>query len=516
MDGLQRPETSPLFDLFVVGGGINGVGIANDAAGRGLKVLLCEQRDLASATSSSSSKLIHGGLRYLEYYEFRLVKEALREREVLLKKAPHIIWPLRFRLPHRPFLRPAWLIRLGLFLYDHLSSRRSLPATAMLSADTCPELQPEFQKLFEYSDCWVDDARLVVLNAMQARQFGAEILTHHRCVSAHRTDDCWQITLEDADGMRRHARAKGIVNAAGPWVTELFSTGLDVDTDKKIRLVQGSHIVVPKLHEGKHAYILQNEDKRIVFVIPYQQDYSLVGTTDLDFQGDPHRAHITDSEVDYLLGVINGHFRQQTMTSDIKWSYAGVRPLLDNDAGSASAVTRDYTLDLNAPEQKLPLVSVFGGKITTYRKLSEACVNKLAPFYEQMTAPWTANAALPGGNFSTPEALSTTLELHFPWLPASLRQRYVTTYGTLSFELLQDCNSLKDLGEHFGAGLYVAEVNYLMKYEWAMNSEDILWRRTKLGLELSLKQRESLEYFMQQAQKLSEWLSLNDVQQFAS
>lgn len=482
------------FDLVVIGGGINGVGIANDAAGRGLRVLLCEQADLASATSSASSKLIHGGLRYLEYYEFRLVKEALQEREVLLRKAPHIVWPLRFRLPHRPHLRPAWMIQAGLFLYDHLGKRVTLPASERIRFKAGSALQSHIHQGFEYSDCWVDDARMVVLNAMQARSLGAEIVTRTRCVHATRqTGQLWHLTLEHSEsGEKRHVQARAVVNAAGPWVASFFDTALERRAPKQIRLVQGSHMVVPRLHTERQAYILQNDDKRIVFVIPYQDEFSLVGTTDLEYQGDPAKVTMTEGEIDYLLQVINAHFVTQTTRDQVQWTYAGVRPLLDDEADNPSAVTRDYTLELEDQQGKLPLISVFGGKITTYRKLAEAAVDKLAPYFPHMRAPWTAQSPLPGGGFADHSSLEQYLQQRYPWLPDRLNKRLVRSYGTLSLDILGNSQSLSQLGQHFGDTLYQAEVDYLTQYEWAQNSEDILWRRSKLGLFLSTEQQQQL------------------------
>lgn len=485
-------DENPAYDLLVIGGGINGAGIAADAAGRGLKVMLCEMNDLASATSSSSSKLIHGGLRYLEHYEFRLVKEALTEREVLLKKAPHIIWPLRFLLPHQPHLRPAWMIKAGLFLYDHLATRTTLGPSKSVDFGVDSPLLLEMNHGFEYSDGWVDDARLVVLNAMAAHDDGASIKTRTRCISAKRYADHWIVTLQNTlNGQTQTITAKALVNATGPWVTELFSDVIQLDSSttsapQKIRLVKGSHIVVPRIHKGPEAFILQNKDNRIIFVIPYEDQYSLIGTTDVEYKGDPSEVSISKEEVNYLIAVINEHFKAPLSIKDIVWSYSGVRPLLDDDeSDSAQAVSRDYSFEIDTKDDQAPLLSVFGGKITTYRKLAEAAVNKLSEFYADTGPAWTEIAHLPGGDFEDHTSLSNEMTRQYPWLPCELRTRYVRTYGTLAYTFLSNATSLESLGEKFGTSLYSAEVYYLVNYEWALSTEDILWRRTKLGLNFS-------------------------------
>lgn len=473
-------------DLLVIGGGINGVGIAADAAGRGLKVTLCEMNDLASATSSNSSKLIHGGLRYLEYYEFRLVREALAEREVLLKNAPHIMWPLRFRLPHRPHLRPALMIRAGLFLYDHLAKRVTLPASKGFKFGSDSPLKSEMKRGFEYSDGWVDDARLVILNALAAEKRGASIKTRTKCISAKRSEGIWNITLLNTlDGTTEELKARAIVNATGPWVSSLFSDVMNCTPPKDIRLVKGSHIIVPKIHHGSEAYILQNEDNRIVFVIPYEDKFSLIGTTDEEYIGDPSKVDISQEEVDYLIEVTNAHFKTQIDTSSVVRTYSGVRPLLDDESDSAQSVTRDYTFEVDAPAQHAPLLSIFGGKITTYRKLSQIAVDKICEFFPVVGPQWTADASLPGGDFVCQKSLLKDLKQQYSWLPPEVAKRYVRTYGTLSFELLKGTSRSKDMGQNFGVGLYEIEVNYLIKHEWALTVEDIIWRRTKLGLFLS-------------------------------
>ena len=481
------------YDLLVVGGGINGVGIALDAAGRGLKVALCEMNDLASATSSNSSKLIHGGLRYLEHYEFRLVREALSERELLLKKAPHIMRPLRFRMPHRPHLRPAWMIRAGLFLYDHLSKRQFLPGSHGVRFSDKGPLKANIKRGFEYSDGWVDDARLVVLNAIAAREKGANIMTRTRCVKAERKDNLWQVTLKDQiTGKSKQVTSRALVNAAGPWVTNLFDKALPTQSPQNIRLIKGSHIIVPKLHDEPQAYILQNEDHRIVFVIPYEENFSLIGTTDVEHHGDPSNAKISEQEVDYLVSVVNDHFKQQITSDNIVSTYAGVRPLMDDESDSPQALTRDYTFEIERPQDKAPLLSVFGGKITTYRKLAEAAINRLTEYFPHATPSWTATPPLPGGDFSDKNSLQQALQQQYPWLAENLAKRYVRSYGTLSFNLLSKTKSVENLGQHFGKGLYQREVDHLIEHEWAMTAEDILWRRSKLGLYMSNEQQESL------------------------
>ncbi|MFE1815432.1 glycerol-3-phosphate dehydrogenase [Metapseudomonas otitidis] len=493
---------SEVYDLAVIGGGINGVGIAADAAGRGLSVFLCERDDLAQHTSSASSKLIHGGLRYLEHYEFRLVREALAEREVLLAKAPHIVRPMRFVLPHRPHLRPAWMIRAGLFLYDHLGKRERLPGSRGLRFGVGSPLQAGISRGFEYSDCWVDDARLVVLNAMSAREHGAHIHSRTRCVSARRSKGLWHIHLERADGTLLSIRSRALVNAAGPWVARLLKDDLKQKSPYGIRLIQGSHIVVPQLYEGEHAYILQNEDRRIVFAIPYLGRFTLIGTTDREYQGDPAKVAITEEETRYLLDVVNQHFKKQISADDILRTYSGVRPLCDDESDDPSAVTRDYTLALDAHPGEAPLLSVFGGKLTTYRKLAESALAQLAPFFPTMGGSWTATATLPGGeSMDSQEALAEALCERYGWLPNSLARRWAGTYGSRVWKLLEGVANLTDLGEHLGGGLYTREVDYLCREEWAQDAEDILWRRTKQGLFMTPGQQERLaQYLIHRAQ----------------
>ena len=486
------------YDVVVVGGGVNGTGIAMDAAGRGLKVLLCEMNDLASATSSSSSKLIHGGLRYLEHYEFRLVQKALAERESLLRNSPHIMWPMRFRLPHRSHLRPAWMIRAGLFLYDHLSKREILPGSKSIRFDQSGPLKPDITRGFEYSDGWVDDARLVILTAKKAQQSGATILTRTKCVHAERGRDEWQVTLRDTDtNADQIISTKCIVNASGPWVSSLFGESLSMPAPKMIRMVKGSHIVVPRLNQEEEAYILQNEDDRIVFVIPYEDNFSLIGTTDVEYEGNPKQAKISPEETTYLLKIVNDHFKRQLEPSDVVWSYSGVRPLMDGEEENAQKASRDYTFEVSEEKGKAPLISVFGGKITTYRKLAEAATDKICQFFKNTRGHWTKNAVLPGGDFDNQINLAASLNQEYPWLPENLVSRYVRTYGTTSRDILHNCASVEDLGQLFVGTLYEKEVLHLIKNEWAVSSEDILWRRTKQGLYASDSEVEALDSFLQ-------------------
>jgi glycerol-3-phosphate dehydrogenase len=494
-------------DLLIIGGGINGVGIARDAAGRGLKVLLCEKNDLASATSSASSKLIHGGLRYLENYEFRLVREALSEREVLLSNAAHIVHPLRFVLPHNRNLRPAWMIRIGMFLYDHLAKRSPrLPGSRRLRLRNVPQgapLKPELHTGFEYSDARVDDSRLVVLNAMDARARGATILTRMECVGLHAAEGQWQAQLRGPGGEATTVNAKILVNAAGPWVEKLQhmvaeQAGLAVG-NSKLRLVKGSHFTVRKLYDGDWAYILQNPDGRIVFVIPYQDDYSLIGTTDVVYDQDPGKVSISEEETRYLCETVNQYFARQIGPQDVTWSYSGVRPLYDNAAGKASAVTRDYVFDVSGGKNGAPpLLSIFGGKITTYRRLAEHALEKLAPFTHKPDG-WTARAPLPGADMpgADPVAYELSFKSRYPWLPEAMAHRYVGAYGTLAEHVMGGAASIADLGADFGDGLYEREVQWLVEHEWACTAEDILWRRTRLGLRAA----------PETAEKLGRWLS---------
>ncbi|WP_350315998.1 glycerol-3-phosphate dehydrogenase [Pectobacterium aroidearum] len=493
-------------DLIVIGGGINGAGIAADAAGRGLSVLLLEAQDLACATSSASSKLIHGGLRYLEHYEFRLVSEALSERETLLKMAPHIIFPMRFRLPHQPHLRPAWMIRIGLFMYDNIGKRVSLPASKGLKFGADSVLKPELKQGFEYSDCWVDDARLVVLNAQEVTKRGGEVRTRTKVTRARREQGVWIVDAVDSlTGETFTWRAKGLVNATGPWVKEFFDDGLQLKSPYGIRLIKGSHIVVPKVHNQPQAYILQNKDHRIVFVIPWQDDYSIIGTTDVEYKGNPHDVKIDDNEVGYLLDVYNDHFKQQLTRDDIVWTYSGVRPLCDDESDSPQAITRDYTLSVDDDNGQAPLLSVFGGKLTTYRKLAEHALDKLHKYYPQAGKTWTKEAVLPGGDIAgTRDDYAAALRRRFN-LPESLTRRYSRTYGSNSELILTNVKGLGDLGEDFGHDLYEAELRYLVEKEWAVTLDDVIWRRTKLGMRLNDAQK----------QRISDWLANHRQQQMA-
>lgn len=486
----RRPDSKgpsvESYDLLVIGGGINGAGIARDAAGRGLKVLLCEKDDLAAHTSSASTKLIHGGLRYLEYYEFSLVKKALQEREVLLDAAPHIMWPLRFVMPHDAEQRPAWLIRCGLFLYDHLARRRRLAGSQRIRFDRHPAgspLKSRYHQGFVYSDGWVNDARLVVLNAMDAAQRGATVLTRTACVAARRNGDGWICTLQDARG-QREVRARALVNAAGPWVQQLLGGVIHAPASKAIRLVKGSHIIVNKLFEHPFAYIFQNPDKRIIFAIPYEQEFTLIGTTDVDFHGDANQVAIDGDEIAYLCAMSNRYFERQIGPADVVATYSGVRPLLDDEHGDASGVTRDYALELDS--DGAPLLSVFGGKITTYRKLAEQVVDQLAPLLGNMRPSWTAGSTLPGGDLPDGDFDTFLRQLNTskPWLPATLAARLARAYGSRVFMLLGSAGSLAELGHEVQPGLYEAELRYLVAEEWATTAEDILWRRSKLRLHL--------------------------------
>ena len=485
------------YDLAIIGGGINGAGIACDAAGRGLSVVLLEAGDLAGATSSASSKLIHGGLRYLEQREFRLVREALHEREVLLAKAPHIIRPLRFVLPDVASLRPRWMIRLGLFLYDHLSSRVTIPGSGALDLahDTAGRpLKRSFSHGFSYWDCWVDDARLVVLNARAAADRGADIRTRTRFLDARAEDGLWRLRYRaQAAGETGEIRARAIVNAAGPWADRVLpaANGRAATNSARLRLVKGSHVVVPRIEGATDAYILQQDDRRVVFVLPFEEKFSLIGTTDVPFTGDPTDIRADAAEIDYLLASVNRYFATELATGDIVWSYAGVRPLFDDEAASASEVTRDYRLVLSDDAGRPPLLSVFGGKITTYRRLAEEALERLEHAFPDMGRPWTAGTPLPGGGL--PEGGMDTflvaLGQRYPRIDPSTIARLARRHGTLVETLLGDTKEPGDLGTHFGAGLYEREVVYMRDSEWARSADDILWRRTKAGLHMTEAER---------------------------
>lgn len=490
-------------DLLIVGGGINGAGIARDAVGRGLSVVLCEQGDLAGYTSSASTKLIHGGLRYLEYYEFRLVREALFERERLLESAPHIIRPLRFILPHEKGIRPAWFVRLGLFLYDHLAPRKRLPGTETIHLTKHPAgqaLKPGFDTAFVYSDCWVEDSRMVALNALDAAERGADIRVRTKLVSARRDGDTWLANLQNADtGETTEIRARVIVNAGGPFVADVLNSKLGLNTTKSVRLVKGSHIVVPKLFETEQAFILQNTDKRIVFAIPYQGKFTLIGTTDIPVESVPDKkVTISDDEIQYLCNVVNHHFQKQVTPADVVWTYSGVRPLFDDGSINASAVTRDYVFDLEDGHGRAPVLSIFGGKITTFRKLAEHALDELKAYFPAMKPAWTEKAKLPGGDM--PDAdfdrFFADTKKRWPFLPEALAYRLSRAYGTRIEELLGSAGSMADLGEDFGAGLTGAEVDYLVRREWARSAEDILWRRSKLGLHVPADAAQKIETYL--------------------
>ena len=520
--------TEPDCDLFVIGGGINGCGIARDAAGRGLSVVLAEQGDLAQATSSASSKLFHGGLRYLEFFEFRLVREALQERETLLRAMPHISWPMRFVLPLdrdmrfeggtpastllsrlMPWMRgrrPAWMIRLGLFLYDHLGGREILPGTRRvdLTRDAAgAPLDPRYRRAFEYSDCWVQDSRLVVLNARDAAQRGAKILPRTRVIDARRDGALWRVTLEDRNsGQSRVLHTRVLVNATGPWVSEVLRGVAGQHSQESVRLVRGSHIVTRKLYDHDRAYFFQGKDGRIIFALPYEQDFTLIGTTDMDHPSPDSPAKITQEEIDYLCAFASGYFKQGVTPADIVWTYAGVRPLYDDGASSATAATREYVLSLNT-DGPAPLLNIFGGKITTYRRLAEAAMARLAPFFPDLPDAWTAGVPLPGGDFPVADApeMPERLRADHPFLSQPEAERLVRAYGTDAWNILAGANERPTLGRDFGAGLSEAELRWLMRREWAQRAEDVVWRRTRLGLRLSPDEIDTIDAAM------AEWTS---------
>ncbi len=503
MDGTMD---TPL-DLFVVGGGINGAGIACDAAGRTLTVGLCEMNDFASATSSASTKLIHGGLRYLEHYEFRLVREALMEREVLLAKAPHLAFPLRFVLPHEPHLRPRWMLRLGLFLYDHLDWHMTLPkseAVDLPKSKFGAGLKPSFRKGFVYSDAWVDDARLVISNLKSAREMGARIFSRHRCVSARRSDDgkLWHIELVSPTGAPVHLKARGLVNAAGPWVKHFLDEQTSIRTPKRVRLIKGSHIVVPRLYEGDHAFILQNSDNRIVFVIPYERDFSVIGTTDIPSEFG-EKPVCTPEEITYLCDIASRYMQNPVTPEDVVWTYSGVRPLFDDGDDDPSAVTRDYHLEVDAPQGAAPLLSVFGGKITTYRRLAEHALADLRSYYPHMGNVWTATRPVYDGEMADAPTFEEAFDQFVdaaarikPGLPRELVRILARRHGSGLDELLEQVKTVADLGRFFGGHLYEVEVRYLIRDEWAVEAEDILWRRTKEGLHMTEAERDAFARWM--------------------
>jgi glycerol-3-phosphate dehydrogenase len=504
----QRP-----YDVLVVGGGINGAGIARDLAGRGWSVALVEQDDLASHTSSSSTKLIHGGLRYLEHGEFSLVRKALQEREGLLRSAPHIMWPLRFVMPHDPAQRPAWMIRAGLFLYDHLARREVLPGSSGVDLRHSPlgaPLKNQFKRGFVYSDAWVDDARLVLLNALDARERGATVMTRTRCLAAQRSASGWTATLRRADGFEQPLQARLLVNATGPWA-EVFLRGIakpagqEALATRSLRLVKGSHIVVPRCFDHDHAYIFQNPDKRIIFAIPYERHFTLIGTTDVEHRGDPRGARIDAAETDYLCEQASRYFRQPVRPADVRWSYSGVRPLLEDASGNPSAVTRDYLLE--SLSDAAPLLSVWGGKITTFRRLAEQAADEVGRLLGERRLAWTADAALPGGDLAAHigaplrpdvdfERFAAALVQRHAWLGADLGRRLARAYGSRVERVLGRAGSLADLGKEVAPGLHEAELHYLRDEEWATTADDVLWRRSKLGLHYSETERQQVAAWM--------------------
>lgn len=481
---------SEMIDLFVIGGGINGAGISRDAAGRGLSVVLCEKDDLAQGTSSRSGKLVHGGLRYLEYYEFRLVREALIEREVLMNSASHIIWPMRFVLPHSPQDRPAWLVRLGLFLYDHLGGRKKLPGTRTLDLGRDPEGAPlldQYTRGFEYSDCWVDDSRLVVLNALDAAEKGATVLTRTAATSARRENGGWTIaTRNHATGEARSFRARCIVNAAGPWVSDVIGRVAGSNSTRNVRLVKGSHIIVPKFWKGQQAYLVQNHDKRVIFINPYEGDKALIGTTDIAYDGRAEDVSADEQEIEYLISAVNRYFKEKLRRQDVLHSFSGVRPLFDDGKGNPSAVTRDYVFDLDE-SGSAPLLNVFGGKITTFRELAERAMHKLDKVFPNMGKDWTRQAKLPGGEIPNAdyETFAEGLRTAYPWMPRDLVHHYGRLYGARTKEVVNGAQGIDGLGRHFGGLLHEAEVRYLVSREWAQTPEDVLTRRTKHYLHLT-------------------------------
>ena len=519
------PTTDTPIDLFIIGGGINGCGIARDAAGRGMLVALAEMNDLASATSSASTKLFHGGLRYLEYFEINLVRHALEERETLLRAMPHISWPMRFVLPYHKDMRfeggtptskllnifmpwtrgkrPAWLIRLGLFLYDNLGGRNILPGAKTISLDGTAEgapLQDKYQKAFEYSDCWVEDSRLVVLNARDAEERGAKIMTRTRVLSAAREGDLWEITTEDAEGNQQTHHAKMLINAGGPWVGDIIQSKVRVNSAEGVRLVRGSHIVTRRLFDHDKCYFFQGTDGRIIFAIPYETDFTLIGTTDADHDDPNVKPVCTPEEQSYLLNFANGYFKQQLTDADVVWTYSGVRPLYDDGASSAAAATRDYILKVEA-QGGAPILNIFGGKITTYRKLAEDAMDKVAPFFVGLEGHWTAGAPLPGGDFPVDgvDNLLRDLQAAYPFVDDRWALRLIRAYGTEAMAILNGAQTSDDLGRDFGASLTEAEVRWLMSHEYARTADDVLWRRSKLGLRLSKEQAAALDDWMRSA-----------------
>jgi len=475
------------YDMVVIGAGINGAGIARDAAGRGLRVLLCEKDDIAQHTSSASTKLIHGGLRYLEHYDFALVRHALQEREVLLRAAPHIIWPLRFILPHHKALRPQWLIRIGLFLYDHIGGRKLLPKSHSVNLaehETGKALKPIYNHGFEYSDCWVQDARLVVLNVMDAAKLGCDVRVQTEITDLVRKEGSWVVkTLDKFSGKRSKVTARLVVNASGPWVEQTLDLDEEHDSKHGVRLVKGSHVVVPKLFDHPYTYIFQNADNRVLFAVPYENDFTLLGTTDVEVEDEPGKEAIEQKEIDYICEAVGEYFNKPISPDTVVWTYSGARPLYDDASENASKVTRDYKLDFDV-RKNAPVLSVYGGKITTYRKLAEEVVDMTHAHLPLDKGAWTAHEHLPGGDIPNADydAFLTEQRKAYPWLDDVVLSDYARNYGTLMGKITGTARSMNELGEHFGGPLYQCEIDYLVQHEWARNAEDILWRRTKKGL----------------------------------
>lgn len=491
-------QTQLDYDLLVIGGGINGAGIAADAAGRGLKVLLCEKGDLASGTSWASTKLIHGGLRYLENYEFRLVRKSLQEREILAAAAPHLIQPLAIQIPQLPHSRNALLIRAGLFLYDTLARRRIFKGSRSVRMTADSPLNAAIRKGFEYWDGFGDDTRLVVMNALQARRHSAGILTRTECVALHPTAQGWLATLADEDaGQRREISSRVVVNATGPWADQVLERISQGTPALPLRLVKGSHIIVPRMYSGEQAYLLQHHDGRVIFVIPYLQKFTLIGTTEEDYTGDLDAVGISNKEISYLINMVNLYFKKTILHSDVKFTYAGVRPLIDEEGESATKISRDYRLQMEATSQ--PLLTIYGGKITTYRKLAEEAVDRLAEYFPHLQPAWTRDARLPGGDFELTEALFQQLASRHAWLGTELINRWVHSYGTLSFTIVGDAQRIEDMGIHFGHTLYQKEVDYLCAEEWARSVDDILLRRSKLAYFFDDEQKRILADYLQQS-----------------
>ena len=488
-------QQSGIFDTLIIGGGINGAGIAADAASRGLRVALCEQNDLASATSSSSSKLIHGGLRYLESYEFSLVRKALKESELLLHLAPHIMAPISINIPHLSHHRPWWLIRLGLFFYNNLASRPSYVSATSVNFDQNSPLRSDIKRGFSFSDAQVDDARLVILNALQAASKSAEIFVRHQCIRIRAVDDYWEAVLHrKADGQEITLNTRTIVNATGPWVSDLTAELANTSPRHQVRLIKGSHIIIPRIEGQENAYLLQNEDSRVVFVIPYLKDYTLIGTTEEEFSGDLEDVNISEQETDYLIEIVNQYFTHQISRQSIVSCYAGIRPIMDNDQTSASKASRDFRLEYES--SRLPFLSVYGGKVTTYRLLARKAVDELCATLNIDKSSNTRETKLPGAGFTSLQSLQEELLQQYSWIPAKLLDRWVHSYGSLSFDIISGASCVEDLGLEFGHGLYQCEVDYLIAKEWASTQEDILWRRTKLGLKFDVNQVASLSDYL--------------------